>query len=202
MGRLGLPFRGHRDDSQYFQNVGKYSSGGVGNLIECLGYRVKDGDTELENHLKTCSKRKKNFSILADEASDCSNQQQLSFVLRFVDKDYEIREEFLGFLYCELGLSGKALAETILTEIGNLTLDINNCPGQGYDGAASVSGHINGLSAHILRINEKAVYTHCHSHRLNLVVAASCSIQYVRNVLDQIKELSFFFNFLSHVKKC
>ena len=139
---------------------------------------------------------------MADEASDCSNQEQLSFVLRFIDKYGEIREEFLGFLHCELDLSGKALAETILTEIGNLTLDINNCRGQGYDGAASVSGHINGLSAHILRINEKTVYTHCHSHRLNLVVAASCSIQYVRNVLDQIKELYFFFNFLSHVKKC
>ena len=94
----------------------------------------------------------------------------------------EIREGFLTFWHCELGLSGKALAETILTEIGNLTLDINNCRGQGYDGAASVSGHIKGPSAHIVRINEKAVYTHCHSHLLNLVVAASCSIQYVRNV--------------------
>ena len=99
-----------------------------------------------------------------------------AIVFSFVDKDGEIREEFLGFLYCELGLTGKALAETILTEIGNLTLDINNCRGQGYDGAASVSGHINGLSADILRINEKAVYTHCYSHRLNLAVAASCSI--------------------------
>ena len=126
----------------------------------------------------------------------------MSLVLRFVDKGGEIRKQFLGFLHCELGLTGKASAETILTEIGSLTLDINNCCGQGYDGATSVSGHINGLSAHILRINEKAVYTHCYSHRLNLAVAASCSIQYVRNVLDQIKELSFFFIFLSHVKKC
>ena len=79
--------------------------------------------------------------------------------------------------------------------MGNLTLDINNCRRQGYDRAASVSDHINGLSAHILRTNEKTVCTHYHSHRLNLVVAASCSIQYVINVLDQIKELSIFFNF-------
>ena len=64
----------------------------------------------------------------------------MSFVLRFVDKDDEIREEFLGFLHCKFGLSGETLAETILTEIGNLTLDISNCRGQGYDGAASVSG--------------------------------------------------------------
>ena len=134
---LDLPFRGYRDNSQYHPNVGEYSSGDVGNFIECLGYRVRGGDTELENHLKTCSrnasyisktsqnesiyccgkfitdilikdiKESKFFSILADEASACLNQEQLSFVLRFVDKDGEIREEFLSFLHCELGLSGK-----------------------------------------------------------------------------------------------
>ena len=56
LGRLAVPFRGHRDDSQYHPNVGEYSSGGAGNFIECLGYRVRGGDTELENHLKTCSR--------------------------------------------------------------------------------------------------------------------------------------------------
>ena len=94
-----------------------------------------------------------------------------------------------------MGLSGKALVETVLNGIPNLTLDIDNCRGQGYDGASLVSGYMNGLSAQILHINEKAIYTHCHSHRLNLVVPASRNIQIVRNVLDQIKELSSFFNY-------
>ena len=56
LGRLGLPFRGYRDESQYHPNVGEYSSGGVGNFMECFSYRVRGGDTELENHLKACSK--------------------------------------------------------------------------------------------------------------------------------------------------
>ena len=98
-------------------------------------------------------------------------------------------------MHRESGLSGEALAETILTEIGNLTLHINNCCGQGYDGAVSVFDHINGLSAHTLRINEKGVYTNCHSHLINLEEAGSCGIQYAINILDQIKKLSFFFNF-------
>ena len=38
------------------QKIEEYSKGGVGNFIECLGYRVRGGDAELENHLKTCSK--------------------------------------------------------------------------------------------------------------------------------------------------
>ena len=109
-------------------------------------------DTELGNHLETCSKNasyisktfqneliyccgkfikdalikdikeSKFLSILADEASDCSNQEQLFFVLIFVGKDGETKEEFLGFLHCELGSSGKALAETIL-----ILLRIHEC---------------------------------------------------------------------------
>ena len=69
----------------------------------------------------------------------------------------------------------------------NLGLDIRNGRGQGYDGATAVSGHINGLSAHNCKIKSKAIYTHCHSHRLNLVIGASCNIQCVTIVFDQIK---------------
>ena len=66
----------------------------------------------------------------------------MSFVLRFADKDGEIRGEFLGFLHCELGLPWEGSDETGPTEIGNLTLELNNCRGQGYDGEASIFSHI------------------------------------------------------------
>ena len=79
----------------------------------------------------------------------------------------------MGFLHYDLGLSAKALAETVLINLG---LEIRNCRGEGYDGAAEVSGQINELSAHMYRINSKAIYTHCHSHRLSLVIGASCNI--------------------------
>ena len=98
-----------------------------------------------------CQKDKKNqvFSILQDDASDCSNQKQLSLVIRYIDSDCVIRKEFLGFLDFDLGLSGKPLVETVLDGLINLGLDIRNCRRQSYEGAAAVSGHINGLSAHI-----------------------------------------------------
>ena len=53
----------------------------------------------------------------------------------------------MGILHSDLGLLFKALI--------NLDSDIRNCRGQGYDGAADVSGHINGLSAHLCKINIK-----------------------------------------------
>ena len=57
LGRLELAFRGHRDDSQFHPNVSEYSSGHVGNFVELLNYRVRGGDSVLENHLRTCSKK-------------------------------------------------------------------------------------------------------------------------------------------------
>ena len=231
-GRLGLSLRGHRDDSIYHPDVGCYSAGGVGNFVELLNYRVRGGDTNLGDHLrkhknnasyiskstqndliKCCGdfitdsiisevKQSKYFSILADEAADCSNKEQMSLVLRYVDEKNNIREDFVQFIHCDEGLSGSDLSEVLLKKISFFGLDINNCRGQGYDGAGAVAGKRKGLSAHILRLNEKAIYTHCHSHRLNLCISKSCSIQSVRNVLEQIKKYLIFL--ISHNKdnKC
>ena len=56
LGRLGLAFKGHRDDSQFHPNVCEYSTGGVGNVVEVFNYGVRCGDSVLEDHLRTCSK--------------------------------------------------------------------------------------------------------------------------------------------------
>ena len=98
-------------------------------------------------------------------------------------------------MHSDLRLSAKALAESGSGELINLGLHIRNCHGQTFDGASGVSGHINGLSGHIRKINSKAIYTHCHSHCLNLVIGASCNIECFRNVSDQIKEIPCFFKF-------
>ena len=82
-----------------------------------------------------------------------------------------------------------------MAAISELKLDINDCRGQGYDGTAAVSGIKNGMAAHILEENPKAIYTHCFSHRLNLSVCKTCKIQSVPNIMEQIKELSYFFQF-------
>ena len=94
------------------------------------------------------------FSILADEASDCSNKEQMSLVLRFVDSDLNIREDFIKFIHCKWGLAGADLAAVILKALEGFSLNIEDWRGQGYDGAGAVAGYINGLSAYILRYFE------------------------------------------------
>ena len=111
----------------------------------------------------------------------------MSLVLRFVDKNLDVQEEFLGFLHCKSGLSRKALSETLLGAISELKLDIDDCRGKVYDGAAAVSGSKNGMAAHIIKENPKAVYTHFCSHRLHLRICKTWKIQSVANIMYQIR---------------
>ena len=57
-----------------------------------------------------------------------------------------------------------------------------------------MAGHINGLSAHILKLNSKALYTHCYCHRLNLSVCDALAIVEVKNMMKHVNEISHFIN--------
>jgi hypothetical protein len=47
-------------------------------------------------------------------------------------------------------------------------LDLNKCRGQGYDGAAVMSGISSGVQKRISDIIPRASYVHCSAHNLNL----------------------------------
>ena len=40
------------------------------------------------------------FSVIADEARDISNKEQMPLIIRYVDKHYKIYEKFIAFLEC------------------------------------------------------------------------------------------------------
>ena len=95
---------------------------------------------------------------------------------------------------CDTGLTGSALSAKIKQSIRGIGLDIQNCRGQCYDGAGNMAGKCSGAAARISEENKLANYTHCASHKLNLCVAASCSLQSVKNMMDHVRIISDFFN--------
>jgi hypothetical protein len=120
----------------------------------------------------------------------------MSVVLCYVDvSDYSLQEDFIRFVHCEEGLSGQALSKVLLKSLNEMGLDIKDCRGQCYDGAGNVAGKINGCSAHILRVNHLCIYMHCSAHKLNLVIVHSCSVYNIRKTMDEIKQITYFFNF-------
>ena len=89
-------------------------------------------------------------------------------------------------------MTGKNLYNEIITSLESFNLDIQNCRGQGYDGAGAVAVKVNGLAALFLKENPKALYTHCASHRLNLAICSSCDIVSVKNLMSTVKDVTFF----------
>ena len=127
-GHQNIPLRGHRDDS----GSSSVNKGNFLALIDfrceagdtILMEHLKSSSSQatyisktIQNDLiKTCGEHIRDqileevkssgpFSvIIADEATDSSNREQLSIVLRFVDSNTDIREEFMGFVECKNGV--------------------------------------------------------------------------------------------------
>ena len=92
-----------------------------------------------------------------------------------------------------LRINGEHISNTIIQSLERFNLRISDVRGQGYDGAASMASERVGVQARIRRKSPLAVYTHCSSHKLNLVIAHACGLTCVRNMLDRLKETCLFF---------
>ena len=137
--------------------------------------------------------RSKFFSVLADETTDISCQEQLTLCARYVSDDFAIEEAFLQFVPIT-DLSGKNLSSTILNNLSNIGIDVSKMRGQGYDGATAMSERLNGAQAYIREIIPTALYVHCAAHSLNLAVSNSCDLSPVRNCMGTIASVYNFFN--------
>ncbi|KAJ8875186.1 hypothetical protein PR048_023081 [Dryococelus australis] len=56
-----------------------------------------------------------------------------------------------------------------------------------------MSGQFKGCAAIIAKSHPQALYHHCSSHALNLVLSRACTVPAIRNTLATVKELISFF---------
>ena len=136
------------------------------------------------------------FSIMADEATDAGNKEQLAICIRYVNRGTrEIEERFMGFSECVTGVTGEAIADRLLQHLSDWQLPASMLCGQAYDGAGAMAGKTKGAAARIAERYPKAVYTHCAAHVLNLCVVKCCNIPEVRNAMDIGDKICQFFAF-------
>lgn len=88
------------------------------------------------------------YTIMADETTEQSNREQVILVLRHVDSELNVHEEFVG-LYIVPVINAHTLTNTIEETLLRLNLSINNCRGQCYDGASNISGAKKGVATNI-----------------------------------------------------
>ncbi|KAI4799988.1 hypothetical protein KUCAC02_016526 [Chaenocephalus aceratus] len=106
----------------------------------------------------------------------------------------EIKERFIEMCTVDT-TTGQELEKTVLSLLQKNGLELKNVYGQGYDGAANMSGMYKGLQARIRTHNEKALYVHCKAHCLNLVlVEASKSNKHFITFFNSVEKLYAFCN--------
>ena len=71
------------------------------------------------------------FSIIADEGTDISKSEELSFCVRTVDENLEAFEDFLGFHQLE-NIISDVIVRVIKDILLRLNLSLENC-GQTHD---------------------------------------------------------------------
>ncbi|CAM8914111.1 unnamed protein product [Rhodiola kirilowii] len=111
------------------------------------------------------------FSLLVDEARDCSVKEQMAIVLRYVNDRGMVMERFIGLVHV-VDTTSLALKRGIDEFFAKYGLSLSKLRGQGYDGASNMRGELNGLKTLILNENPCARYIHCFAHQLQLVVVA------------------------------
>lgn len=84
------------------------------------------------------------FTLIVDTTQDVSKTDQLSLVIRYTQikkKKIEVQESFLGFY--EMKKQGaEDFEEKIIGVLDKYEIGLDKCRGQGYDGAATMSGKL------------------------------------------------------------
>lgn len=133
------------------------------------------------------------FSVLANETADIGGVEQLSIGVRYLcfakDDNLLIFEEFLGYVPLLQELEAETILETIQQFLNVCDLDLNKLMGEGYDGCSTMDGQIAEGQALIRKKHPMAIFFHCASHALNLVINDIHNVAVFGMLLQERKKL-------------
>ncbi|KAK9741078.1 hypothetical protein RND81_03G079700 [Saponaria officinalis] len=133
------------------------------------------------------------FCIIVDEARDEAKREQMTIVLRFVDKKGSIRERFFQLVHVS-DTSAITLKMELSLVFKKHNLLVENIRGQGYNGASNMRGEWNGLQALFLADCPYAYYVHYFAHRLQLALVTAS--REVSSVHQFFSNLNFIINII------
>ncbi|XP_042407253.1 zinc finger MYM-type protein 1-like [Zingiber officinale] len=186
-----LPFRGH-DESSTSSNRGnflellKWYSSECPEVVAVVGMNAPGNNQMIAPKIQkqlvnACAVETTNailadlgdrwFTLLLDEARDCSVKEQMTVVIRYVNKHGEVIERFIAVVHVAT-TTAACLKEAIDSLFAMYGLSVARLRGQGYDDASNMFGEFNDLKSLIMNENPYALYVHCFAHQLQLVVVA------------------------------
>nr|XP_016446758.1 PREDICTED: zinc finger MYM-type protein 1-like [Nicotiana tabacum] len=111
------------------------------------------------------------FGILVDESKDISHKEQMTFVLRYVNKEGEVIERFVGIIHVN-DTSAQSLKKKIDSFLLYHSLSSSQIRRKDYDGASNMQGELRGLKTLIMNETPSAHCIHYFAHQLQLTLVA------------------------------
>ena len=153
LARQALPLRGHNDDSDgNLIQLLKLQGGEDSKLLEWLQKKAnKYTSASIQNDLikltavhimRNISEKLHSspfISIMIDETTDITNQEQVTVVMRRIDENFDVHEEFLG-LYSVTSIDAATLFSVIKDVMLRFNLPLRKLRGQCYDGCSTMNG--------------------------------------------------------------
>ena len=206
LGRQGIPIQGHggnenfsrilllqgKDDPQVFKKVRnntdpklrKYTHDQYQNeFIDIVAKYVL--------RLKLREIHQSMFSgLMVDEYTDLSNKEQVSICLRCVNsKEFKVRADFIG-LHEINNIHSTTIVQAITDALILLNLPISRCHGQTSDGASNMMRKKSGVAIEMIKLEPKALATHCDKQALNLRMKSTTEqCQLLRDTLGTVREI-------------
>ena len=176
------------DEDQWVQDKRYQSPEIVNELIEIMGHSLLR--SILANILS-----QQWFALLADETRDISNREQLVLCIRWVSESYEIHEDVVGLIQLE-NTTAETIHKALKSSMISLGFLLENCRGQGYDGASNFQGHISGVCKRLQDEYPAAIPVHCLAHCVNLCLqevtrSVTCIKQGLNFAMDVIQLIKF-----------
>ncbi|KAJ8682083.1 hypothetical protein QAD02_017875 [Eretmocerus hayati] len=156
------------------------------------------------------AKKAKFVSVIFDETLDISLVSQLTVILRYY-LDGKIYEDFVKFVdlfheahgledhrckksdLSELKMTGIKIGTIVRHTLIDLGMILDFCVAITCDGCSVNISESCGAVSVLKQDCQNAVYSPCYSHKLNLTISKSSSVQAVRNSVATMKETISFF---------
>lgn len=211
LGKQEVAFRGHDEGGSSFNR---------GNFVEILEF-LAEYDPILRTHLEnaTVFKGTSNHiqndliaaveavideellkeisetsfaSVMADECNDSANFSQVAISVRYVVAS-GIKERFLCFVKA-VDRRAAGIAKIVLDSVEKYECH-NKLVSQSYDGAAVMSGDLNGVQTKVRETHRNAIFIHCYAHCLNLVLAdAASNVSECKIFFTRVNRIVSFFS--------
>ena len=133
------------------------------------------------------------YSIAMYCTTDSSHADQLSIVIRYLNRSLDIVERLVSVQRVKES-SAEGLFNTLQEILKESSLSLNDAVGQSYDGASVMTGKYKGVKTLVQQLNPQCIFIWTFDHVLNLVIMEACgSSLAAKSLFGALEKLYAFF---------